>query len=369
MNQGILQDTLVILLKIQTGKRNVDTAGIIFNGIFEGGYARIKLASTRRGMFRSLLISLSTSFKAKQRITRWDWVKRASRRYVAGDNLDEAIAVVQKLNQEGFLVTIDLLGENADSEDEADMAASRILIILKTLSELNLKANVSIKLTQLGLSLDEQVCQTNLKKVLKKAKTLKNFIRIDMEDSAFTGQTINMYLWAREQGFNNVGIVIQSYLYRSKYDLENLSLEHAKIRLCKGAYDEPETVAFPLKKQVDDNFDNLTSLLLQSAKLVKLPEDDNGGVVPPIPAFATQDIDRIEKVISLARLAELPKSAYEFQMLFGIKPELQQRLKEEGYNVRIYVPFGSRWYPYFMRRLAENPSNVSFLFSSLVRKQ
>lgn len=319
-------------------------------------------------MFKTLFSSLAKSTTAQRAISRWKVSRKASRRYVAGETLEEAVQAVRQLNRQGLFATLDLLGENTTNHAEAEKAAINIMDMLDVIHETRIRTNISIKLTQIGLTLDPDVCQQNLAKILTKAHSYQNFVRIDMEDSSFTEKIIDQYLLARENGFSNVGIVIQAYLYRSRNDIENLESVHARIRLCKGAYNEPATSAFPAKKKVDENYDNLSALLLHYAREAGSINDDPDGFVPPIPAFATHDINRIEKVISLARLLEIPQSAFEFQMLYGIRRDLQQRLREEGYNVRVYVPFGTQWYPYFMRRLAERPANVWFFASNLFRK-
>lgn len=304
-------------------------------------------------MFRQVLILLSNSVNAQKLITRCKWVQRISRQYIAGETLEEAIEVTKCLNAEGYRVTIDLLGENSVNQAEAESATEKIIKILQRISEKKINANVSIKLTQLGLTLDNQICQKNLEKILKKASSCRNFIRFDMEDSRFTDAILNQYYQARSRGYDHLGVAIQSYLRRSRTDLVGLLTHETRVRLCKGAYREPESIAFSTKEEIDLHFDSLAEMMLQET----LPGDQVDDLVPPSAAFATHDSERIEKIISLARLLEIPSSAFEFQLLYGIRRDLQRKLREQGYNVRIYVPFGACWYPYFMRRMAENPMN------------
>lgn len=304
-------------------------------------------------MFRQVLILLSNSVNAQKLITRCKWVQRISRQYIAGETLEEAIEVTKCLNAEGYRVTIDLLGENSVNQAEAESATEKIIKILQRISEKKLNANVSIKLTQLGLTFDNQICQKNLEKILKKASSCRNFIRFDMEDSRFTDAILNQYYQARSRGYDHLGVAIQSYLRRSRTDLVGLLTHETRVRLCKGAYREPESIAFSTKEEIDLHFDSLAEMMLQET----LPGDQVDDLVPPSAAFATHDSERIEKIILLARLLEIPSSAFEFQLLYGIRRDLQRKLREQGYNVRIYVPFGACWYPYFMRRMAENPMN------------
>ena len=231
-----------------------------------------------------------------------------------------------------------------------------------------MRANVSLKLTQIGLALDEELCRANLRRILTRASQLNTFIRLDMENSSFTERTIAMWDWARAQGLENVGVVIQAYLYRSEQDLCHVADAGGRVRLCKGAYDEPPEVAFPEKAAVDANYDKLASLLLAAEIKAGLPQLSTDGRTPPIPAFATHDEARIRFAQSETKRLGLPKGAVEFQMLYGIRRELQESLAGQGYPVRVYVPYGTHWYPYFMRRLAERPANFWFFVSNFFRK-
>jgi len=230
------------------------------------------------------------------------------------------------------------------------------------------QANVSIKLSQIGMSLDAALCQQNLFNILDRARSAGVFIRVDMEDSTLTEGTLQMVRQAKQNGFGNVGIVIQAYLRRSEGDVRSLLKEGIRVRLCKGAYQEGPEVAFPRKLDVDDNYDRLAQMLLEGALAAGSPQASDDGHTPPIPAIATHDPKRIETVRKLVGSLGLPKHAVEFQMLYGIRRDLQEQLAAAGYGVRVYVPYGTHWYPYFMRRLGERPANIWFFASNFFRK-
>jgi proline dehydrogenase len=230
------------------------------------------------------------------------------------------------------------------------------------------RANVSVKLTQIGLALDEILCSQNLERILDRAKQYQNFVRIDMEDTPYTDRTIHMYREMRKKGFQKTGIVVQSYLYRTEKDTRDLLGDGASFRLVKGAYKEPADLAFPRKADVDANFDLLTQIMIDGAKNAGCPTVSTDGHIPPIPAIGSHDPKRLEFAKVYADKVGLPKKSIEFQMLFGIRRDLQQQLVREGYPVRVYVPYGTHWYPYFMRRLAERPANVWFFVSNFFRK-
>jgi proline dehydrogenase len=316
-------------------------------------------------MLRSFFISLSKGDWAQRTITRWGVTRRASQRFVAGESLSEAIAAVKELNAQGIEATLDFLGENTSQPEEARQSAEEVLRALDAIAGAEVRCNISIKLSQFGLTLDEALCRENLARILDRARQHDNFIRIDMEDSALTDRTLNMYYWAREQGFDKVGIVIQAYLYRSEMDIQKLVSSGARIRLCKGAYQEPAEVAFPKKSDVDANYDLLASLLLATAEEKLLARS---GWLPPLAAIASHDPLRIEHAKKVIARLELPVELVEFQMLYGIRRNLQQELAAGGYGVRVYVPYGTHWYPYFMRRLAERPANVWFFISNFFRR-
>lgn len=315
-------------------------------------------------MLRSMLISLSRAEWARNLLMKWKFAKKMASRFIAGETLEEAVSAVQQLNANGMVATLDQLGENTQSSEEARAAAQGVIRIFEAIEENQLRCNVSVKLSQIGLTIDEQLCRENLAKILDAAQKLNNFLRIDMEDSGLTEKTIQMYTWARDAGFDNVGIVIQSYLYRSESDIQALGRYDTRVRLCKGAYKEPAAVAFPQKAQVDENFDRLADLLMQNAEAFGSPQMSENGRKPAIPGIATHDQKRVDYMIRRAAERNLPPSAFEFQMLHGISRELQEGLAGKGYTVRVYVPFGTHWYPYYMRRLAERPANIWFFISS-----
>lgn len=319
-------------------------------------------------MLRSLLISMSKNSWLKNTIVKWKPARKASQRFVAGETLDQAIDVVRTLNQQGINATLDQLGENTISADDAAQFTNEIMKIINAIIKSDVRSNVSVKLSQIGLSLDEAVCETNLRQILMHAAKSKLFVRIDMEGSELTEKTYTMYQRMIEAGFTNVGIVIQAYLFRSAADVGKLSSWGGKVRLCKGAYKEPVSIAFAKKPEVDTNFDYLTQLLFESALTAESPRVSSDGRTPPIPAIATHDAQRIDCAQKLLKQLGLPKDAVEFQMLYGIRRDLQQQIVKAGFPVRVYVPFGTQWYPYFMRRLAERPANLWFFISSFFRK-
>ena len=318
-------------------------------------------------MLRSFLISLSKAAWAQRLITGWKFAWRAASRFVAGNSIPEAVPVVRELNGKGMNVTLDHLGESTTTCDEALKAAEDILELLDRIELAGLRANVSVKLTQIGLALDEELCSRNLERILTRAEKYKNFVRIDMEDTPYIEKTIQLYRQMRKKGYNQTGLVIQSYLLRSDKDVRELLAERTRIRLVKGAYKEPPEVAFPKKADVDTNFDILTQKLVDAAFAAGSPTLSADGRIPPIPAIGTHDQKRIHFAKEYASRVGLPKQALEFQMLYGIRRDLQSQCNREGYPVRIYVPYGTHWYPYFMRRLAERPANVWFFISNFFR--
>jgi proline dehydrogenase len=319
-------------------------------------------------MLRSLLIYLSKAHWAQQLVTRWGFAWRAASRFIAGTKIEDAIRVIRELNARGINVTLDHLGEHTSSAEEASDATLAIIRTLGALKKSGLCANVSIKLSQIGLGLDEQVCSQNLERILAKAKEYHNFVRIDMEDTPYTDQTLNLCKQMRRRGYRHAGVALQSYLYRTEADARALLADKTPIRLVKGAYQEPASKAYPKKADVDANFDLLTKLMLDAASAPRAPRGSPDGCIPPIPAIGTHDAKRIEFATQYAAKIGLPKSAFEFQMLYGIRRDLQEKLRSEGYSVRVYVPFGTHWYPYYMRRLAERPANVWFFISNFLRK-
>ena len=319
-------------------------------------------------MLRALILYLSQASWAKNLVTNWSFAWRMAGRFVAGETLAEVVPAVQALNAKGIEATLDHLGEHTTTPDEARQATEEILQIFDAIDAAGLRAGVSIKLTQIGLALDPQLCAQNLERIVQTAVAHANFVRIDMEDHPWTDKTLDLYCQMHALGYGeHTGVVIQSYLYRSEADVDRILSVNGRVRLCKGAYNEPPEVAFPKKEDVDRNYDALARQLIDGAQKAGAPEISSDGKFPPIPAFATHDPARIEFACRYAEQVGLPKRALEFQMLYGIRREVQENLAQAGYPVRVYVPFGSQWYPYFMRRLAERPANVWFFVSNFFR--
>jgi proline dehydrogenase len=277
--------------------------------------------------------------------------RRLSARFVAGETLEQALAVAQKLAAEGITVTLDHLGESVTNLDEARAASDIYVRTIDGLHAAGLEANVSLKLTQFGLDLSPEECRANVERLAARAAETDGFVRVDMESSAYTGRTLDLVadLHARH---SSVGAVIQAYLRRSRSDVENLNARRIRVRLCKGAYFEPASVAYPEKREVDRNYFELSKFLLEH------------GVYP---ALATHDEKLIAEIERYVAAQKIPRDAFEFQMLYGIRRDLQRRLVKDGFRVRVYVPFGRAWYPYYMRRLAERPANVMFVLRNLLR--
>jgi proline dehydrogenase len=318
-------------------------------------------------MFRSFFIYLSKAAWARKVVTRWGVTRRVATRFVAGDVLADAVGAIKDLNQKGINATLDLLGEHTLTPEDASQITREIVEILDTIDQTGVRANVSVKLTQLGLAIDPVLCVQNLTTILDRAGQLKNFIRVDMEDSTVTQITLDILYQIRDRGFDNVGIVIQSYLYRSVDDISRLTDRAIPVRLCKGAYKEPDSVAYPKKRDVYAAYDRLAAKLLSGALQNGSPTLSPDGKIPPIPALATHDTRRIEFIKETTTRIGLSKNSLEFQMLYGIRRDLQEQLAREGYPVRVYVPYGTQWYPYYMRRLGERPANVWFIVSNFFR--
>jgi len=274
-------------------------------------------------------------------------------RFVAGSCLEEAVPAVREFAAQGIRATLDLLGEGVTLPAETEVMRERYIRVLRDIRECGLDSSISLKLTQLGLEIDPGLCRRNFRSILEEAVSLGCFVRIDMESSAFTQATIDLFReHLAEFGPRHLGIVIQACLYRSEGDLSELCRLGSNIRLCKGAYMEPEIVAFPRKRDVDRNFRKLAEIMLLS-----------GGFA----AVATHDEKMIDHVREFAGNRGIDRSSFEFQMLYGVRRDLQYRLREEGYNVRVYVPFGTEWAPYYVRRLAERPANMLFLMKNMFR--
>jgi proline dehydrogenase len=319
-------------------------------------------------MLRSFFIYLSKANWARKLVMGMSLARKMSARFVAGETLADAIRAIKELNAKGINATLDHLGEHTATAEDSRSATRDILQALDAIQASGVRANVSVKLTQFGLVVDPKLCADNLAAIVERAASYNNFIRVDMEDSPVTQITLDIMREMRQRGFNNVGIVIQAYLYRSEADICQLIQDCYTVRLCKGAYKEPARVAFPQKKDVDTNYDKLAALLIDGAKEKGCPAVTDDGRYPPVPGLATHDARRVEFAKEYARKVDLPQQAIEFQMLYGIRRELQDQLASEGYPVRVYVPYGTEWYPYYMRRLAERPANVWFFVSNFFRR-
>lgn len=318
-------------------------------------------------MLRAILIYLSKAKWARRLVTGWRFARRAAARFIAGDTLDEALGAIRRLNALGLSATLDHLGENVTNTEEAIRATDDYILLMDTIRGPEFRANASLKLTQLGLGLDYEVALSNMRCIARQGASFGVFIRIDMEDSPTVDRTLQIYRALRAEGFKNIGLVIQSYLYRSKQDTAALVAEGTQLRLVKGAYKEPADVAYPRKSDVDKSFDELTRMTIDGALDHGAEPATSDGRVPPMAAIGSHDENRIAYARRYAETVGLPKSALEFQMLYGIRSDLQRNLASEGYPVRVYVPYGTEWYPYFVRRLAERPANVWFILSNLFR--
>jgi len=305
-------------------------------------------------VLRSAFIALSHNRPLRHFCEQSSVGARLSSRFIAGMEPYDALRVAEALNNQGMAVTLDSLGESVRSENEAHRAAEVYHNLLDLIAVRKLDANISVKLTQMGLELSPELAETIAGSLAQHAHTTGNFVRIDMEDSKLTQVTLDIVrrLHARPELRGTIGIVIQAYLYRSQADVEQLLADGLRVRLCKGAYNEPAEVAFPRKADVNANFIKLSQMLLQSGIFHGL---------------ATHDESMITRIKSFAGEHGIEPSRFEFQMLYGVRRDLQRRLVHEGFKVRVYVPFGSEWYPYFMRRLAERPANVVFLARNFFR--
>ncbi|HKZ00781.1 MAG TPA: proline dehydrogenase family protein [Pyrinomonadaceae bacterium] len=302
---------------------------------------------------RSALIYLSRQDGLKEFAARFPPFKKLTTRFVAGETVDDAVAMIRQINADGATASFDHLNESVSHESEAEQEVREYLRILARIDETGIRSNVSIKLTQFGLELDSDLAYKNARRVVEDAARRGNFVRVDMEASNVTQVTLDIFKRLREEfGLNDVGIVLQSYLRRTYEDAERLLKLPARIRICKGAYNEPPEVAFTDKREVDSNYVRVMQLLLSS------------GIYHGI---ATHDPKMIATTIDYAQLHGIDKGAFEFQMLFGVRRDLQYQLARDGYNVRVYVPYGKHWYPYFMRRLAERPANIWFVVKNMFK--
>jgi proline dehydrogenase len=301
-------------------------------------------------MMRAILLHLSENKNLAPLIMRNGVSRRVAQRFVAGDNLDDAIIAARNVNRANQAASLDLLGENVSDEAGARAAEAGYAAIFDRIAQEKLNANVSLKLTQLGLDLSESLAQELLEKIAQHAGEQGNFVRVDMEGSAYTQRTVDLVKRVRAK-YEGVGTVMQSYLYRTEDDIRDLLSVGCRMRLCKGAYKEPPEVAFPQKSDVDANYVKLMKILLAS--------DVYHGI-------ATHDPAMIDATKQFVREQGIAHDKFEFQMLYGIRTDLQQQLVREGYRLRVYIPFGTDWFPYFMRRLAERPANMMFFAKSLI---
>lgn len=302
-------------------------------------------------MTRSALLYLSKSEGMKSFLTRFKSFNRVTSRFVAGESVADAVEAIRELNRNGLSASFDHLGESITSKAATRDEVLEYLRILDLIESNTLESNVSVKLTQLGLDVNSELCYENTREIVEAAARLGNFVRIDMEDSSRTDPTLAIFKRLKEE-FDNVGIVIQAYLYRSDRDVEELLARGARIRLCKGAYDEPASAAFPRKAEVDANFVKLMRRLLTS------------GIFHGI---ATHDPAMIAATRRFAAKEQISSDSFEFQMLYGVRRDMQARLVREGHRMRVYVPYGRYWYPYFMRRLAERPANLWFVLRNVLK--
>jgi len=305
-------------------------------------------------MLRAAFLWLSEQPRIFRFVRRNGLARTLASRFVAGETIDEAITTLHDLNASNLSASLDLLGESVPHAEEAQRACRTYLDLLERIQAAQANANVSVKLTQMGLDIDEQRCLGNMRAIIGKAKQYGSFVRIDMEQSSYTAKTIALFKDILYPEFGNtVGVVLQSYLRRTAADVSTMIGLGARVRLCKGAYQEPEDVAFPDKRDVDANFIDCVEQLMERGHY---------------PGIATHDIKIIDHAIAFAKQRHIPSARFEFQMLYGVRRDLQSRLRREGYNVRVYVPFGTHWYPYLMRRLAERPANIAFITTNILKE-
>jgi proline dehydrogenase len=305
-------------------------------------------------VLRQTFLTLSNSRELQDIALNNGLARRFALRFVAGETLEQAVQAIRALNAKGIKATFDQLGENINTAAEARAAANSYIDILNKIESTRIDSNVSLKLTQMGLDVDEDLCFDNVSRICARAYELDTFVRLDMESTAYTDRTLEMFrkLW-HTSGYRNVGVVLQAYLYRTEEDVREMNGLGARVRLCKGAYNEPAEVAFPKKAEVDRNYAKLAALLLREGNY---------------PGIATHDARLIEFVKHYTAKHAVAPAKFEFQMLYGVRRELQVSLAQEGYNMRVYVPYGQEWYPYFMRRLAERPANVMFIAGNLLKR-
>lgn len=308
---------------------------------------------------RSLLLYLSKAVWARQIVTEFPPAWQVASRFIAGETSQHAIQASQEVNKSGLSATLNYLGESVETEEDAASARETIIQLIQQIHQHGVNAHISVKPTQLGLHISSETIHNNLQQVLTAAEKYDTRLQIDMEDSSATETTLKIYRRLRDedQFGQRVGIVLQAYLYRTEADIQALIQEGAWVRLCKGAYREPPEIAFPQKSDTDANFLRLAQQMLSD-------EARQRGVFP---CFATHDETLIRAIIQFARQHQVDASTFEFQMLYGIRRDLQQEINQQGYRMRVYIPYGTAWYPYFMRRLAERPANLWFFLGNLLR--
>jgi len=305
-------------------------------------------------MLRRTFLYLSNQPRLFHFVRHNGMAKKFASRFVAGETLDTALAAVRQLNARKIRASLDLLGESVTNEAEARAASRSYLQMLDRINEAGVDANVSVKLTQMGLDISEELCVDIMQQILERARSYRTFVRLDMEGSDYTDRTLRLFEDRLYPSFaENVGIVLQSYLYRTQADVERAIQLKCRVRLCKGAYNEPATVAFPEKRDVDANYVKCMQQLLL-----------NGNY----PGIATHDPAILAQAKRFVRAQSIPPERFEFQMLYGVRRDLQDQIVRDGFNMRVYVPFGTQWYPYLMRRLAERPANVAFITGNMVRE-
>jgi proline dehydrogenase len=303
-------------------------------------------------MLRELFIGLSTSGALRAFAERSSIGQRMSRRFVAGTTVEELLAAAEAVNAKGMTVSVDNLGENVSNAAEAEASAQLYHRLLDLITQRGLKANVSLKLTHMGLDVDAGLCEKLVGDLVEHATKLDNFVRVDMEGSPYTQRTLDFVHELHRHYPGHTGAVLQSYMKRSQADAEKLIASRIRIRLCKGAYKEPPEIAYQAKSEVDANYLKLTKMLLKS------------GVYHGI---ATHDERIIRETMRFAEKEGIARDSFEFQMLHGIRRDLQERIVREGWRMRVYIPFGTEWYPYLMRRLAERPANAFFIAKNIFR--
>lgn len=307
---------------------------------------------------RAFLLYLAGAEWANRLVTEFPPAWYVASRFVAGETRDDAIRVARQLNAKGMTTTMAYLGESITDVAEANAARDEILGMLDDISTSGVRGHVSVKLSQLGLKIDRQLTLDNMRRILERAQAHDIFVRIDMEESDLVEATLDLFHTLRDEyGFSNTGVVIQAYLYRSEADVRHLIGEGVSVRLCKGAYSEPPEIAFSDKAATNENFVRLTKLLLSEQARA------NGAYA----AIATHDDEMLQAAMAYAREENIPADAYELQMLYGVRRRTQEMLAQQGYRVRVYIPYGTAWYPYFMRRLAERPANLWFFIANFFR--